>query len=96
MSSEQFETLLEPARNAHLGELMTSLAFGQILGSEVELLEVREVIFRCNCSLARVESTLRALGPEDLRQLCKEQGHTMVTWSSDPESANPHGFPHND
>ncbi len=79
MSSEQFETLLESARNARLGELMTALAFGQVLGSEVELLEVREVTFQCNCSLARVESTLRALGAEDLRLLCKEQGHTMVT-----------------
>ena len=79
MSSRQFESLLEPARSAPLGELMTALAFGQILGSEVELLEVREVVFRCNCSLVRVESTLRSLGAEDLRRLREEQGHTVVT-----------------
>ncbi len=35
--------------------------------------------YQCTCSVERVESTLRALGSEDLAALAEEQGQGEVT-----------------
>jgi molecular chaperone Hsp33 len=64
---------------ADLDEILTAFAFGQLLGSEVQVLEARDVRFTCACSIERVEATLRALGAADLRELKKEQGAAEVT-----------------
>ncbi len=49
---------------------------GQLGGEEVERLPL---VFRCTCSLERVEGTLVALGPEELRKLAEDPGHAEVT-----------------
>jgi molecular chaperone Hsp33 len=79
MEPEQFEALVDTLMEADLDEILTAFAFGQLLGSEVQVLEARDVRFTCACSIERVEATLRALGAADLRELKKEQGAAEVT-----------------
>ena len=79
LEPERFEALVDTLVDADLDEVLTAFAFGQLLGSEVQVLEARDVRFFCACSIERVEATLRALGPEDLRELKKEQGAAEVT-----------------
>jgi len=79
MDPEQFDALVGTLVGADLDELMTAFAFGRLLGSDVQVLEARDVRFSCDCSMERVEATLRALGKEDLRDLREEQGSAEVT-----------------
>ena len=79
MEPEQFEALVEPLQEADLAEVMTAFAFGSLLGSNVELLEAREVRFQCSCSIERVEATLRALGAAELREMEAEDKGAEVT-----------------
>lgn len=62
-----------------IGELHTALAFGTIAGQPIELLESRELTWRCRCSDAKVRSMLRSLGPTELAGIRDELGHAEVT-----------------
>ncbi len=79
MEPEQFEALVEPLQEADLAEVMTAFAFGTLLGSNVEVLEAREVRFQCSCTMERVEATLRALGAVELREMAAEDQGAEVT-----------------
>jgi len=79
MEPEQFEALVQPLQEADLAEVMTAFAFGSLLGSNVEVLEAREVCFQCSCSMERVEATLRALGAAELREMEAEDQGAEVT-----------------
>ncbi len=46
---------------------------------EIEVLEERRVIFRCNCSLERVKRTLLALGQAELEKMLAEGNPVEVT-----------------
>ena len=47
-------------------------------GFEVEVIEEREIAYRCNCSRERVERVLVSLGAEELERLAAEQENTNV------------------
>ena len=79
MEVEEFEGLIESLRSADLRGVMTQFAFGELLGQEIEILEVRDLVFKCRCSRARVEATLQALGDEEIRSLMDDPGYAEVT-----------------
>lgn len=49
------------------------------LFGEIEILERREVRFKCTCSLARVEEALIALGKEELEEMLEEGKPIEIT-----------------
>lgn len=59
------------------GRLEEVLPAGPLIADFVD--EPLALRFQCTCSLERVESTLKALGSEDLRALAEEQGQGEVT-----------------
>ncbi len=79
MEDEDFRVLVAGPMEADFRDLMTSFAFGQLGGSEVEVLESHDVHFRCRCSRERVLSMLRTLGPDELRVMLDEDGGAEVT-----------------
>ena len=79
MAVEEFESLIESLRSSDLREVMTQFAFGELLGQELEILEVRDLVFQCRCSRARVEATLKALGDNEIRSLMEDPGFAEVT-----------------
>lgn len=46
---------------------------------EIEILERREIRFKCTCSIERVEEALIALGKEELEEMLKEEKPVEVT-----------------
>jgi molecular chaperone Hsp33 len=48
-------------------------------GQDLRLFRGAPVRFECRCSQARVAALLRALGPEEVREVLKEQGAVTVT-----------------
>ena len=79
MEPEEFEALAKELKRAPLRETMTQFAFGQLLGEELEILEARDLVFKCRCSRERVEGALRALGPEEIQSLIEDPGFAEVT-----------------
>ena len=79
MESEEFESLTESLKTSDLREVMTQFAFGELLGQELEILEVRDLVFKCRCSRARVEGALRALGEDEIRSLMQDPGFAEVS-----------------
>jgi len=84
-ASEEEVALLEK-RLLELKPLTELLSQGQTiedilegLFEEIEILERREVRFKCTCSLERVEEALIALGKEELESLLKEGKPVEVT-----------------
>jgi len=45
---------------------------------DVRLFEATPVAFRCQCSRARIEATLRSLGAEEMHSILREQGKVHV------------------
>jgi molecular chaperone Hsp33 len=79
MEPEAFQAIVEPLLHANLRELMVSFALGQLLGGEMEFLEVRDLVFKCRCSRERVEGTLKALGRDEVLSLIDDPGFAEVT-----------------
>ena len=79
MEVEEFEGLVESLKSGDLRSIMTQFAFGELLGQEMEILEVRDLVFKCRCSRERVEATLKALGDEEIRSLMDDPGFAEVT-----------------
>jgi len=79
MEPEEFLAVVQPLHHADLRELMVSFAMGQLLGGEMEFLEVRDLVFKCRCSRERVEQTLQALGPDEVLSLIEDPGFAEVT-----------------
>ncbi|MGC8966683.1 MAG: Hsp33 family molecular chaperone HslO [Caldimicrobium sp.] len=62
--------------------LSTGLKIEEVLEKifkDIEILEIREVRFKCTCSLERVEEALIALGGEELEEMLKEGKPVEVT-----------------
>jgi len=85
MAEDEEVSLLEK-RLLELKPLTELLSQGQTieeilegLFEEIEILERREVRFRCTCSLERVEEVLIALGKEELESLLNEGKPVEVT-----------------
>lgn len=71
-------TFDEPLRDDFVA-LMTGFAFGQLAGHAVEVLESRELVFRCTCSMPRVRGMLAALGAEEVGSMLAEDGGAEIT-----------------
>ncbi|MCB9760402.1 MAG: Hsp33 family molecular chaperone HslO [Alphaproteobacteria bacterium] len=79
LEPDDFDSLVQPLIGAPLSEIMAHFAFGQLLGSPVEVLERRPLEHTCSCSLERVERTLLSLGAAEILSLAEEQGQAEVT-----------------
>ncbi len=74
-----FRELFDDLAQADPQLLLPEVAAGSLRGFPLELLETREVVFRCSCSRERTLDILRCTGPEELRALLEEQGGAEVT-----------------
>lgn len=79
MPAEDFAALLDQPMRADFRGLMTQVAFGQLAGEALEILDWRDYHFFCGCSRARVIGMLRGFGAQDLKELLTEQGQAEVT-----------------
>jgi len=79
VSADKFQELLKPLSKESLSDVISQVAFGSLLGSDLELLERREVSLGCTCSILKVEKTLQSLGVEELRALIIDPGQADVT-----------------
>lgn len=79
MEPEAFREFISPLIHANLREVMVGFAMGQLLGGDLELLEARDLVFKCRCSRERVERTLQALGPQEVLSLIDDPGFAEVT-----------------
>lgn len=78
LDSEAFEALMVPIEEDDPAVRVILAQAGRIPGLDVVVIEQRDVIFTCTCSLERVESSVCTLGPADVRTLAAEQGHAEV------------------
>jgi molecular chaperone Hsp33 len=72
---EKIPPITEQLRKGETPESMLELIFQ---GLPFEILEKRDLFFRCSCSKERVESALISLGREELEELVSQQGQTDV------------------
>lgn len=72
---EKIPPITEQLRKGETPESMLDLIFGNI---SFDVLERRDIYFRCSCSKERVESALVSLGRAELEKILAEQGHTDV------------------
>ncbi len=79
LESEAFRSLTDLALGGDLEPVVEAAGSGTLPGLSLAPVEEREVVFRCHCSLARVESSICTLGAEDLRALVAEQGEAEVS-----------------
>jgi molecular chaperone Hsp33 len=79
VSLEKFVELLQPLFTERISDVISQVAFGSLMGSDLEVLERREVSLGCTCSLSKVEKTLQSLGAEEVRSLIVDPGQADVT-----------------
>ncbi len=78
MPADDFSALLDQPMRADFRGLMTQVAFGQLAGEALEILDWKDYHFHCGCSRERVVGMLRGLGAEVLKELLTEQGKAEV------------------
>ncbi|SDX84380.1 Hsp33 family molecular chaperone HslO [Paenibacillus sp. CF384] len=49
-----------------------------VVGDEIQLMDQVDVVFKCQCSMERVERTLISMGEHELKQLIDEDGQAEV------------------
>ncbi|NOY24770.1 MAG: Hsp33 family molecular chaperone HslO [Oligoflexia bacterium] len=76
---EEFAAIFDQPLKGDFAALMTGFAFGQLAGQPVDVLEARDLEFRCTCSLQRVTRMLRTLGPTELRDMLEKDGGAEIT-----------------
>jgi molecular chaperone Hsp33 len=79
ISLEAFRARFSAIETPPVEEILTSLAFGQILDEAVELLENRSLVWRCSCSQERIEAVLRDLPANELIEMLEEDRGAEVT-----------------
>jgi len=79
LDPEAFQAAFGGIPSQDIGELHTALAFGQIQGQSIELLENRVLKWQCRCSDGKVRSMLRSLGVTELAGIRDELGEAEVT-----------------
>ena len=79
MDPAEFAALLDGPMAGDFHALMTGFAFGELAGSPVEVMEARDLEFRCTCSPQRVHGMLRSLGAQELASMIEEDGGAEVT-----------------
>ncbi len=60
------------------GETPAEIAKRAMAGFELELLDEKDVFYRCDCSLERVERALISLHEDEIREILAEQGQIEV------------------
>ena len=86
-ASEHIVTMIEDtvARVPHLTSVIKNgarpedlikLALGEI---DFDVLEEREVRFKCNCSPERARTLIASLGADEVRSMLEEQGNAVMT-----------------
>lgn len=74
-----FEDLFGGLKDAPVHEIVESLKKGELWGFPIDLLEEREVVFKCTCSQEKTEMIILKLGAEEIKSLLEEQGQAEVT-----------------
>lgn len=75
----EFAALFDQPMAGDFKALMTGFAFGQLAGQQVEVLDARDLEFRCTCSRSRVEGMLKALGTNELSEMLAEDDGAEIT-----------------
>jgi molecular chaperone Hsp33 len=78
LTHEEFEATFGQLRTDDLEDVMTGLMFGKLLGEDIQLLEARDVVWKCRCSREKVEAMVYALGPDDLQAMIAEGGSEVT------------------
>lgn len=73
-----FITTYAPLRAERAADLLTGVALGSLLGQPIEHLESRSLVWRCSCSMERVESMLMGLGRAELQSMHDDDGQAEV------------------
>lgn len=79
MDAEEFAQLFDEPLRQDFRALMTGFAFGTLAGQPVEVLDHRDLLYRCPCSRPRVLSMLQSLGASELASMIEEDGKAEVT-----------------
>jgi len=79
MDAEEFAQLFDEPLRQDFRALMTGFAFGALAGQPVEVLDHRDLVYRCPCSRARVLQMLQSLGATELASMLEEEGKAEVT-----------------
>lgn len=73
------QMLADTVKDKELLELSQEVVLRRLFAEEdVRMFEQTPVAFRCSCAKDRVESVLKMLGAEDIRQLAEQQGDVQV------------------
>lgn len=89
LDPDGFRELVRPLAAGDVSDHLTSMAFGQLCGSPVVPLDLRELVWRCRCSQEKVEIMLGSLGEEELHGMISEGGASVTchfcnhTWAVD-------------
>ncbi len=80
LSQEDFTARYGWLRDADPREVLQSLALGGLSADDpVQVLDRRELHWRCRCSTGRIEAMLVALGPDELASMADEDHGAEVT-----------------
>ena len=79
LDSDAFFAAHRPMLDQPVSDLMVALAFGKVSGEPIDLLENRELVWRCGCSQERIEAVLFNLGAAELRAILEEDGRAEVS-----------------
>jgi molecular chaperone Hsp33 len=79
IDAETFATTFDSIQSTPAQELLIGLAFGAIVGHKVEILENRDLHWRCGCGQERIEAVLVSLGETELQAIIDEQGAAEVS-----------------
>ena len=79
MTSSEFEQHFSMLSSQPVEDIMVGLAFGKLGQQSVELLENRNIHWRCSCGQERVEALLYQMGPGELQTMKDEDGGAEVT-----------------
>jgi molecular chaperone Hsp33 len=79
LSREAFDARYRDLRDADVGQLMTQLAFGNLQGEAIQVLDKVPLTWRCRCSRERVAATLMSLGATELQAMIDEDHGAEVT-----------------
>lgn len=73
-----FAARYEALASADVEEVIAQVAFEKLDGDAIEALEARDVVWRCRCSIGKVEGTLAALGVTELLSMADEGGAEVI------------------
>ena len=79
VTAEVFETYLAPLSVLSDQEIINQIDARMLLGQELEIMDEKDLQWKCRCSQKRVESMLVSLGKEQLQQILEEDNQAEIT-----------------